>query len=187
MTYSTAGFHATPRRPTLKEKSVMSGNQTSRRIARLGRSTPDVAVDCEPVLGAHLVTQRSGYEHHGIYVGAGRVVHYAGFAGSLHRGPIEETSIERFGAGHEICVRMHAMPAFTGQDAVQRARSRLGENQYRLLSNNCEHLCTWVLFGENRSSQVEACRAHPSIACRVVMGMLKGWIDAKAHHGLLAA
>lgn len=167
----------------------MSGNQTSRRFARLGRSTPDVdvAVDREPALGAHLVTQRSGYEHHGIYVGNGCVVHYAGFAGSLHRGPIEETTLARFAAGRSVRVRIHAMAAFTGQEAVQRARSRLGENHYRLLSNNCEHLCAWVLFGENRSSQVEACLAHPSFACRVAMGMLKGWIDAKAHGGLLVA
>jgi len=71
----------------------MSGNQSSRLCARLGRSIPDVAIDCEPAPGAHLVTQRSGYEHHGIYVGNGRVVHYAGFAGSLHLGPIEETTL----------------------------------------------------------------------------------------------
>jgi hypothetical protein len=114
-------------------------------------------------------------------------VHYAGFARSLHRGPIEETTLERFAAGREIRIRMHAMATFMGQDAVRRARSRLGENRYRLLSNNCEHLCAWVLFGENRSSQVEACLAHPSVACRVAIAMLKGWIDAKGHGDLLAA
>jgi hypothetical protein len=107
----------------------MSGNQTSRLCARLGRSIPDVAVDCEPAPGAHLVTQRSGYEHHGIYVGNGRVVHYAGFAGSLHRGPIEETTLERFAAGREICIRVHAMAMFTGLSAAQqqlRAPVRVG-------------------------------------------------------------
>ena len=165
----------------------MSGNQTSRLCARLGRSIPDAAIDCEPAPGAHLVTQRSGYEHHGIYVGNGRVVHYAGFAGSLHRGPIEETTLERFGAGREICIRVHAMAMFTGQDAVRRVRSRLGEDRYRLLSNNCEHLCAWVLFGENRSSQVEACLSHPGLAYRVAIAMFKGWINARGHDDLLAA
>jgi Lecithin retinol acyltransferase len=28
--------------------------------------------------GTHLVVSRRGYRHHGIYVGQGRVIHYAG-------------------------------------------------------------------------------------------------------------
>ena len=28
-------------------------------------------------LGDHLVTQRFGYEHHGLYIGHGDVIHYA--------------------------------------------------------------------------------------------------------------
>jgi hypothetical protein len=42
---------------------------------------------------------------------------------------------------------------------VARARSRLGEERYRTLSNNCEHFCTWCIHGENRSCQVELLRA----------------------------
>jgi hypothetical protein len=38
---------------------------------------------------------------------------------------------------------------------VARARSRLGENRYRLTTNNCEHFCEWCLSGESRSEQVE--------------------------------
>ena len=33
------------------------------------------AADVEPPLGAHLVTPRHGYAHHGIYVGDGRFLH----------------------------------------------------------------------------------------------------------------
>jgi hypothetical protein len=36
--------------------------------------------DQEPPLGSHLVTPRRGYLHHGIYVGARKVVHYSGLA-----------------------------------------------------------------------------------------------------------
>ena len=35
---------------------------------------------------------------------------------------------------------------------------RLGEDGYRTLSNNCEHLCEWCIHGENRSRQVEMLR-----------------------------
>lgn len=43
-----------------------------------------------------------------------------------------------------------------GRDIVLRARSRLGECRYDLLSNNCEHFPNWCLRGESRSHQVEA-------------------------------
>jgi len=46
--------------------------------------------DQEPPLGSHLVTPRRGYLHHGIYVGAGKVVHYSGFAHGLRRGPVKK-------------------------------------------------------------------------------------------------
>src|SRR5882762_7929917 len=52
-----------------------------------------LGVGIEPALGAHLVTPRGAYSHHGIYVGKGKVVHYAGLARSLHRGPVEEVTM----------------------------------------------------------------------------------------------
>jgi hypothetical protein len=44
---------------------------------------------------------------------------------------------------------------------IRRARSRIGENGYRLLSNNCEHFCEWCLHGEPRSEQVERALVLP--------------------------
>ena len=100
----------------------------------------------EPPLGAHLVSPRGLYTHHGIYVGRGRVFHYAGFSSGFHRGPVEEVSLEAFARGHTICV--HADPrAFDPVEVVSRARARLGENDYRLLSNNCLHFCSWCRRG----------------------------------------
>jgi hypothetical protein len=49
-----------------------------------------------------------------------------------------------------------APDAFHGREIVRRARSRLGECQYDLLSNNCEHFCSWCELAEPRSLQVEA-------------------------------
>jgi hypothetical protein len=42
----------------------------------------------EPPLGAHLTTARWGYNHHGVYVGHGRVVHYSGLSGFWQCGPV---------------------------------------------------------------------------------------------------
>ena len=46
---------------------------------------------------------------------------------------------------------------------VERARTRLGERSYRVLTNNCEHLCAWALRGESRSRQVDRLRAIPRL------------------------
>ncbi|WP_042267642.1 lecithin retinol acyltransferase family protein [Paraburkholderia heleia] len=126
----------------------------------------------EPPLGAHLVSRRAGYSHHGIYAGGGRVVHYAGLCVSLHRGPIEEVTLERFAAGYEVTVVAHPCAVFVGREAVARARSRLGEDRYRLLSNNCEHFCTWCVDGKGRSDQVRTCIAHPLAGLRVVRALV---------------
>jgi hypothetical protein len=109
----------------------------------------------EPPLGAHLTTSRRGYNHHGLYVGAGRVVHYAGLSGFRQCGPVEEVSLSRFVNGHPMRIVDHLEPAYSPQEIVRRARSRLGENDYRLLTNNCEHFCNWCVSGISRSAQVE--------------------------------
>jgi Lecithin retinol acyltransferase len=66
----------------------------------------------EPPLGSHILTPRRGFLHHGIYVGGGRVVHYAGLAHGLRRGPVEEIPIAGFSHGRPIWVRSHAPPKF---------------------------------------------------------------------------
>src|SRR2546427_13216699 len=109
----------------------------------------------EPPLGSHVITPRRGYLHHGIYVGAGTVVHYAGLANGLRRGPVEEISLTRFTAGRPAWIRFDARTHFDCREVIRRARSRVGEHRYRLLTNNCEHFCEWCLRGEPRSYQVD--------------------------------
>jgi hypothetical protein len=115
----------------------------------------------EPALGSHLVTPRFGFAHHGIYVGGGKVVHYGALEGHPFRGPVQEVSLASFASGRAVLVRPHERARFGHADVIQRARSRVGENCYRLLSNNCEHFCEWCLQGEHRSYQVESLLALP--------------------------
>ena len=105
--------------------------------------------------GTHLRTARRGYAHHGIYVGAGQVIHYAGLHRGWRAGPVEQLSLEDFAQGHPVEIVAHRDVRFRADEAVRRARSRLGEHCYRLLTNNCEHFCNWCLNGEPRSEQVE--------------------------------
>ena len=122
-------------------------------------------------LGAHLVSPRRGYTHHGIYAGGGRVIHYAGFSQGWRRGPVEEVPLESFSCGHPVAVKHDADACFPGPVRVDRARRRLGEDRYSLWTNNCEHFCAWCLRGTSHSAQVEALRALLRYAV-VVLGRL---------------
>jgi hypothetical protein len=110
----------------------------------------------EPIpVGAHLATPRRGFVHHGIYVGAGRVIHYGGYARAWRVMPVEDVSLAEFACGREISVRPWSAPAFDADAVLRRARSRLGENRYSLFVNNCEHFVQWCIGGRARSPQIE--------------------------------
>ena len=152
-------------------------NALRRMPTRLDRRVVH-AVDELPI-GAHLLTPRRGYTHHGIYVGDGRVVHYAGLCRSLVRGPVEEVTLEEFADGQIVLVKITDVALYPAAAIVERARSRLGENRYRITTNNCEHFCEWCLRGESRSEQVDRLLALPRnvlfslyVTLRQVLGAL---------------
>jgi hypothetical protein len=118
----------------------------------------------EWALGAHVVTPRGGYVHHGIYVGDDRVVHYGGLARGLRAGPIEVVSMEQFAQGRRLRVLSENSPCFSSVEIVQRALSRVGEDRYHVLTNNCEHFCEWCVRGEQRSHQVDRWFSWPTRA-----------------------
>jgi hypothetical protein len=115
----------------------------------------------QPEPGAHVVTMRKAYVHHGIYLGDGLVAHYAGFVRGLRPGPIEAVSIERFTQGRPLYVIPESSPSFSSAEIVQRALSRVGEDRYHFLHNNCEHFCEWCLRAEHRSHQVDRLLSWP--------------------------
>ena len=123
-----------------------------------------LAYNDEPPLGSHLVSPRLCFVHHGIYVGGGRVIHYGGLGHRVLRGPVEEIPLACFTRGRRAWVRAHELPRFPCPDVIRRARSRVGENCYRVLSNNCE----WCLQGEHRSYQVESFHAILKAAARSI-------------------
>ena len=127
------------------------------------------AIEREPAMGAHLIAARVGYCHHGIYAGGGKVVHYSGFCRRWHSGPVEEVSLAGFAERQPIRIVRHPDPGFTPSEIVERARSRIGEHDYRLLTNNCEHFCNWCISGLSYSDQAE--RLAGQVA-RLVIRML---------------
>lgn len=124
-----------------------------------------------PQISAHLVSLRTGYTHHGIYVGKGKVIHYAGLGDGPHSGPVEETTLMAFHNGHGFQVRPHESPRFNASEAVERAYSRIGEDVYCLFSNNCEHFVNWCIDGDHASPQVDKVAAAAGPTVGTVLGL----------------
>jgi len=106
--------------------------------------------------GQHLVIKKAAgsYTHHGLGLGNGRVIHYSGLADDLSgSGMVEELDLEDFSKGKEIVIKTHVGREFDLDDAILRATLRLGEAQYHVLHNNCEHLVEWCINGKHFSQQ----------------------------------
>jgi Lecithin retinol acyltransferase len=100
-------------------------------------------------------------------------VHYGGFVYHWRRGPVEEISLTRFAQGHPIWVRPSGPNSQHCEEIVRRARSRLGENHYRLFSNNCEHFSEWCVNGEHRSPQVDRLLARLQCVSRALSQLMR--------------
>ena len=93
--------------------------------------------------------QHGLFNHHGIDLGDGTVAHY------LEGREILRSSRDDFSQGQPISVVEHDHASSTGV-TLRRAMGRIGEQNYNLLFNNCEHFAIWCKTGRHRSSQVES-------------------------------
>jgi hypothetical protein len=91
------------------------------------------------------------YKHYGIDCGDRTVIHY--------RKPsetIERTSLETFRRGNPVYVAEYSDGfGYIADVVVERAKSRLGEQEYNLLFNNCEHFTSWCKTGISDSKQIK--------------------------------
>lgn len=68
--------------------------------------------------------------------------------------------------GRPVWVKSNTFQSFDGREVIRRARSRVGEDCYRLLGNNCEHFCEWSLYGEELPGGSVAGGRAPAPAAR---------------------
>ena len=122
------------------------------------------------VPGTELIVKRRLYWHHGIYVGNGRVIHYAGWFHSAG-GQIEEVSLAHFTHGRPCRVGQRPADGVRAEEIARRARSRMGERSYDLLRNNCEHFCNWCHFGRAHSRQVAALSKPEFVFCSLLQSL----------------
>lgn len=117
------------------------------------------------------------YDHYGVYVGDGEVIHYAAqqedFNGTVHQTSMEEFLKEdtsffvlHFGKDCQMTlnhlltsalfqrVSPEDVKLYSPEETIERAKSRLGEDSYGILSNNCEHFALWCKTGVSESHQI---------------------------------
>ena len=100
--------------------------------------------------GDHLKVLYGTWSHHGIYAGGNRIIHFSKDAGRIIR-----TTLERF---RDSRCQIWVVPSparFPGPEIVKRAKSKLGQADYNLFQNNCEHFCNWCRSGRASSRQVD--------------------------------
>lgn len=116
--------------------------------------------------GHHLKVACGLYTHHGIYIGNNRVVHYAGKGAGLFdvgNSCVQNTSLESFADGRPVMIMLEPDAVFSRDDIVERALARVGEDDYSLLFNNCEHFVNWCIHGESKSYQARRAGATAGV------------------------
>lgn len=99
-------------------------------------------------IGERIAVNKSLFiTHFGIYVGDGMVID-----NSAKHGRVEQRTLQEFAGQGKAYIIPHTS-IFSPSEIVARAKESIGKS-YRLLSQNCEHFVTGILFGKPRSKQV---------------------------------
>ena len=127
------------------------------------------------ITGDHIRVVYTFYDHYMLvtedYNGDERlkVIHYTGAFDSRLSSKISSASVSGSTKGRggiikedlediaekELEVLTYKSPTkpYPTDDAIRRARTRLGENKYNAFFNNCETFVNWALTGEGKSAQ----------------------------------
>ena len=125
------------------------------------------------------VPRRHGlFNHHGIDLGDGTVAHY------LEGRKILRSPVSEFSQGEVVSVLDHADASPAGV-TLRRAMSRLGEQNYNMLFNNCEHFATWCKTGRHRSEQVDSVIDRARQWSRQMPSALLSGLDLLVRQGVL--
>ncbi len=134
--------------------------------------------------GDILGVKRSGglYEHYAVYIGNNEIIHYSGHEDdfsekpTIRKAPIKDFFnnankffVLDFPQEYGTPVKIHStVPAnisfsekkaidyhlYSPEETVLRAKSRIGEDKYSLIFNNCEHFAIWCKTGISESHQI---------------------------------
>ena len=106
--------------------------------------------------GEHIYVKRKGrfYTHHGIYMGDGKVIHFAGSIREKIDPVVHETDLFRF-LKDGILRRRDYKQRLLASETIRIAREQLSDRSYSMVWNNCEHFATYCATGKKKSQQVK--------------------------------
>lgn len=119
----------------------------------------------EPIPGDIIRIPIEKFYHYAIYIGDDEVVQF-GYPTDFKNDPTEvrvmRCPIEDFMNNNFIEVRNYdkaeRKQKKRNPDIIKTALSRVGEGNYNILYNNCEHFVNEIVFGKKESSQVDIIR-----------------------------
>ncbi|WML26294.1 lecithin retinol acyltransferase family protein [Neobacillus sp. OS1-33] len=111
----------------------------------------------------HISVSRGVYNHHGIYISDGEVIHFTGDDADnildWSKNEVIQTDLAAFLQGGTLEVREYTkeelIDLYPVEHIVHYARACLGDRGYNLIFNNCEHFANMCTLGRFRSKQVE--------------------------------
>lgn len=147
--------------------------------------TEEIWVQKNPVMGDHIRVKRMHgiYTHHGIYVSDNEVIHFTGtdddsiMDSSKNR--VISSDLNFFLKGGELEVKEYTDEEFQDLYApdqiVAYARSCIGDGDYNVIFNNCEHFANVCTLGRFRSHQVERLLQNKGVDDMGFFGKIGGW------------
>ena len=116
--------------------------------------------------GDHIRVKYQNFYHHGLYEGDGMVIHFAGPTMQTLMDPQQVTvrrdTLDAFSMDRHIEVRSYSLKEKLQKRSVQKiltaARESLGQGEYDILYNNCEHFANRCVFGKGFSTQIDEMR-----------------------------
>lgn len=109
------------------------------------------------IFGDHIKVKLDSFYHHGIFVSDNEVIHFCSdgkFSILSKNLEIQSTSIEIFAQGKKIHV-VDYTNRFIPEKTVEIARQSIGNSDYDLSYNNCEHFVTRCITGTKQSKTIE--------------------------------
>jgi len=116
----------------------------------------------DPYPGSHIRTKMGEIYHHGIYIGNDEVVQF-GMPGEMMQDhkkiKVLRSNMKDFLVGFlevRVYTKKELKEKRSDEEIVRIALLRVGEGNYNLLKNNCEHFAYECTFGVKKSDQVDS-------------------------------
>ena len=142
-----------------EDRRIAWGTETQMRIRFQELCEPHRGLKRGDVIGVHRFF--GCYDHYGIYSSGDAVYHYAPMDNEFgSKACVHVTTLKNFlgDSGECFVLVIPESPEYhlySPAETIRRAKSRLGEREYNLFLNNCEHFAFWCKTGIKESRQVE--------------------------------